>query len=271
MQAGLAASLPTPTRRILVRQPLLPSADGKPVVPVTIGRQLVRLQIDTGAETSALSEQGAARLRLRPGAPWRGIAGLGGVAAVPTASLHGLSFGGATWPNLRLPVMPLPLAPGVDGLIGADLLAGFVVGLDFPAGTLVLGRVLPPELARSTLSFLPGLRFPVVSAWLGTHRLPALLDTGAGGSAIDLASAGIPPASLAQDPVRRGSGAAGLAVPARMHRFDNLALGGTPLGGLTLQVTRLAPVLPMRLVLGMDVLRGRQLWVDYPRARLTLA
>ncbi len=255
-----------PTRRY----GLVAMGDGKPVVRLAAGRRDLLMQVDTGAETSVLTAAGAALLGLRPGAPWRRIAGLGGLAAYPTVWVTGLGFAGMACRDLRLPVMRLPLAAGVDGIIGIDLLRDFVVGLDLAAGAMTLTDALPTGVGHAALRFVPGAGLPVVTARVGQRLIPALLDTGAGGSAIDVAVSGMMAGALAEDPARLGYGAGGMAVPARLHRFDDISLGGRWLGTLTLRVTRLPAVLPMRLVLGIDVLRGRVLWIDYPGRRLAL-
>jgi predicted aspartyl protease len=93
-----------------------------------------RLVVDTGAGTSALSEQCAGRLGLpvRRNLRVRTVTGVGGVG---TLAVRGLCVGPLAVPDFRLAVVPLP-DDRVDGLLGLD----FFRALGAHSLTLVLGE-----------------------------------------------------------------------------------------------------------------------------------
>jgi hypothetical protein len=271
-------SLPALRPPIACRSPLptilhlLPTPDGAAVVTVLLNGLALRMQIDTGAETSVLTRTGAARLGLTPGAGRRAIRGLGGDAAYGTVAIDRIDFAGTTQRRLTLPVMRLAGTPGErDGLIGADLLAPFTLALDLREGRLTLfrdGRCGPPPgIDASTLPWISSHDLPVITASLDGYPLTALLDTGASASAVDEASAGLASAQGGPAPQFRSYGAGGIAIPTRLHRFTRLAVGSIALANPTLRVIHIAPAIGINMVIGLDLLAGRTVWIDYPSRR----
>jgi predicted aspartyl protease len=252
---------------------LLPFDADKPLVEIAVNGRRLRMQVDTGAETSVLTIAGAAAIGLSPGPLRRQVEGLGGTAGYGTVHLDRITFGGQVLRGLDLPVMQLRDAAGVDGLIGADLLAPYQVLLDFQARQMTLLRAdrcaAPhPPFAAIELAWTSPHAMPIVAARLNGRPLAALLDTGAHRSAIDTARSGLTEADLRRDPQVQSYGAGGQTLAGRAHRFASLTLGGVSLPGPTLQVITLDPTLAIGLVIGMDILAPRRLWLDYPGRRV---
>ncbi len=255
---------------VAARYALRDGPDGKPVVALRAGGQVLAMLLDTGAEISVLSASGAMRLGLAVSPDRRRVTGLAGTGEYGAAVLPLVHFAGRDLPRLRLPVMRLDGATGLDGLLGADLLGGFQVVIDLRAGLLTLYRspcAGPPAGASARQA---GGSLPIVQAFLDGRPLPALLDTGASSSAVDRAAAELGAGTLAGDIPGRSFAAGGQGFPVLLHRFGSLRVGRLTLRGVTLRVAPLSPALPMRLLLGIDVLHGRVLWIDYRRHRAAL-
>jgi hypothetical protein len=261
----------TPDCRItqVASLPLLPFAADKPVVEIALNGRPARMQVDTGAETSVLTMAGAASVGVSPGPSRQPVEGLGGTAAYGTVRLDRIVFGGQILRGTELPVMRLRGDSGLDGLIGADLLAPYQVLLDMISRRMVLFRAGScaeprPSFPSTGLAWVSRHAMPIVAARLNGRTITALLDTGANHSAANSSEAGLTEADLSNDPRVNSYGAGALPVAGRVHRFGSLILGGLSLPGPTLRVVTLDPALGIGLVIGMDILGARRLWLDYP-------
>ena len=257
---------------MVARLALLEFDGAKPRVDLRLNGRPMRMAIDSGAETSMLTGDGAAALGLAPGPTRRRVAGLAGTADYGVVRVARIEFAGETVRGLDLPIIPLAALTRIDGLIGADLLAAYLVALDFSTRQLTLYRprgcahVSPPWPA-TPLAWTGAEALPIVRAALDGRPLTALIDTGTNISAISAAAAGLTPADLRSDRSTQSFGAGGTSLPGRMHRFSRLSLGSLTLANPTLRVVTLDPALPFDMILGMDVLRGRRLWLDYAGRR----
>lgn len=268
------AAMPRCSLVMAATLPLLPDAEGKPVVAILAAGRLLRMQVDSGAETSVLTTASATRLGLVPSAA-RTVQGAGGVARYPTARLTAVDFGGQTIPTLTVPVMALRGGEAVDGLIGADLLAPFQVGFDPARAAITLYRAYHcrtphPPWPATALDWTGPWQIPVIGAVLDGHGIAAVLDTGSASSFVDARLAPVAAAVLRADPRRRAYAAGGMAVEGSLHRFGALRLGAVSLSTPRLRVVARMPAPGIGMVIGMDLLGDRALWLDYAGRRAYL-
>ena len=101
-----------------------------------------RMLLDTGASGILLSSQLAAAAGLKPGA----AVAMGGIGDKPDTTAHiayadSVKIGEMEFSNCPLYIVER-FPPAVDGIIGTDVFANFLIELDFPTSTLQL-RQLP--------------------------------------------------------------------------------------------------------------------------------
>ena len=169
----------------------------------------------------------------------------------------------------------------LDGLLGADFFSSFEVDLDLAHARMTLYERLvcaiaaPPWSQPFTSipvnrSLHDHLFFPVT---LDGHKLAAFIDTGAELSAVDRGAAlaiGVSGAALDQDPVADLRGAGSEFVKSRAHRFGRLEIGGETIRDRVIVVTNLR-LQDADLVLGIDFLRTRRVWLSYASHQIFLA
>lgn len=261
-----------------------------PLVVVRVNAQPIRLVVDTGAERTLLSTTTAARLGLRRDfehstRSW----GVGGPTARFDARLDGFELAGLAVPLHSVAVGDLnvtPLAGGIDGVLGTDVLRWFTVDLDAPGGQMTLYRAepcwvtAPPwpgpaiplggvRVTRHNLQFPRRLLLPIE---VDGVRTLALLDTGSQSSAVTLALAdriGVSAETLRADPSIILSGAGPNAVTVPLHRFRSMQVGNWVADNPRLPVLDLPheieqrPEVTDRLwqgLVGQDFLHGHRLW-----------
>ncbi len=260
--------------------PLLPNLSIT-AVRATLAGQDIALLIDTGAEISTVSRNGADRFDLRPGADARytQLSGIGGATFAPIVTVHDLGLGHGVAPSLELPVAVEFRAPvdglPVVGLFGTDFLSNYDVDLDVPHGHFGLYHAQgcpddmrpfdPPYLS---VPFRDDEGHIVVDIRLNGRPATAILDTGASTSLIDAADAGragVTADLLAPDRVGAVSGIASRAMPSHRHRFDSLEVGDERLSNVRLAV---ADTTIGETLLGRDFLRFNRVWISYRRRML---
>ena len=106
------------------------------------------------------------------------------------------------------------------------------------------------------------------------RQIIAIIDTGAQRTTLSTAAAqrlGVSEAILARDRSITARGAAGeqLSFP-RVHRFLSLEIGGEVMRGPELVVADIAPK-DADIVLGIDFLSSRRLWLSYGSQRIFLS
>ena len=116
------------------------------VVPVTIGYGdrvvQARLVLDTGASSTVISPEIAARLGINPGQTDKGIAQVVGGAILQTGivKLGYITAGPRTRTGLKVHIVPHNGPPvGFDGLLGMDFLRGLTYHIDFQRGLITWG------------------------------------------------------------------------------------------------------------------------------------
>ena len=164
---------------------------GHAVIPASANGKDLSLGIDTGGFGSSLTETGADRLGVA--APYRArlgavVPGIGGLwTSGGSVHLDKLRIGDLELDRIFLPVMMA--FPGVDGLVGPDILAKYDAEFDFAGKSFRLFKhhtcanhavtwTGPYIVIPFTLSRDGHIRVPVVLESASTTD--AILDTGAG-------------------------------------------------------------------------------------------
>jgi len=252
------------------------------LVPVTLDRARALLVVDTGAETSTITPEAVARLKLRRDGGHATLVGVAGALQSETVRLQWLDLGGIVWPEPSLSVGALPPFPGAEppvaGLLGADLLARYDVELDIPSRRMALYSVTgcgqyPPAGETDALPLSrTGSGLVFVSAMVDGQPVRALLDTGARTTLLSRRTAarlGVSGDMLTDDPTRSGVGIGLADVTVHRHRFNEVRLGSVVARRMVVDVVDLH--LPgVDMLLGMDFLASHQVWISYATGRLFL-
>jgi predicted aspartyl protease len=254
------------------------------LTPATLDGRAATLLVDTGAETTTLTPQAVAALNLpRDAAHTRTLVGVTGNVNSAGAKLRELVLAGRIVGGPRtVGVGELPSLEGIDppvaGLLGADVLAGFDVELDLPAGRMALYSPSTctdwhPWAGGVQASFRRGhggLAF--LDVQVDGRAVRALLDTGARTSLLTREAAlalGVTEATLDGDMARTGHGVGGGTLTLREHRFATFGLPGAVARNMILNVADL-PLAGAELLLGVDYLGHRHVWISYATSRLYL-
>lgn len=266
----------------LVRVAEMPLRTSHHLLLVTAGikDEPVRLLVDTGAERTVLTEAAVARLGLSRDAHRTRSVGVGGVSASWDARVPGIVLGGVLFPIKHVAVGRFQMGhlsfPGVDGLLGADILLAFDLDLDIPDHRLTLYRT---RRCADAVPPWPAVEVHGVEARRDRMLVPfavngvtgmAVLDTGAQASAVSAEMArraGASSKTLTGDPtiLVHGAGPSPVTVPVQM--FRTLRIGPEHV------VDPRLTVLPNDIglgdgLVGADFIRGRRLWVSFPTRRL---
>ncbi len=263
---------------------ILPS--GHPVVEVRLdGSAPRRFVIDTAASTTTILPQlravMPALVATQADSPLNGASGAVDVELAPIELLEtgGHSFHGREL--LLLPPGPVDML-GVDGILGADLIADYAVEMDMPGRKW---KMLPraDDAMRAGFSAsvpftLDSQRAPRLTIRVNGKDVPAVLDTGARGTIINWAAAraiGITP----DDPrLAKGTdvkGASRHATASFKVVLDELAIGAAVIAGREVRIADL-PVFEMlgyakgepAVILGIDYFADRRILIDHPQLRL---
>ena len=281
----LLATLACPARAQCQLNPAavipLRAIDGFPVIPATIRGTPVSFLLDTGAEAHLLLPEAVEALHLAvlPGSV--PMVGTGGARQVPIVMLDDVQLGPIRLDRALTPVAALPLVPlvvpPVVGLIGAPLLDRFDLDLDVPSGRLGLfsaggceGAVpdIAPRATTVALTILPD-RQALLPVTVNGAEIVALLDTGSRATLLTDDAAGRlglrAPASA-----NTSRGVDGTVLPVGHVRVRELRVGDDIRRDVPISIS---PVQLGRadLLLGLDFLRLRRVWISYVTARLVLA
>jgi predicted aspartyl protease len=242
------------------------------------------LLLDTGAERTVLTSGAAERVGGK--APQiefrRSLSGVTG--SLPSREVEFKSFmiGGVDipWRRARIATIAMPpVLSKVDGVLGTDVLGKFDIDLDLPNGRMSLYEkgICTPDWAASDAEIKFGrsavndhLFFPVQ---LDRRKITATIDTGAQRTTLSVATAramGITDAALTHDPPIQTRGIGSGALPSHIHQFESLTVGNIRLSNPEIVVTDLR-LRGIDLILGMDFLRSRRLWLSYASFRVFLS
>lgn len=143
--------------------------------------------LDTAVSSSTISRVRATQMRLRTRGN-RSAAAIGGSVGLQWATARSILFGGLRRTGGELAVIEMADAatsgdPAVAMLVGADLVAGYALDIDYPGRRFRLlqsGR-MPFRGATVPLRFGPDLRFYLSEIELDGRRVrPMVIDTGDG-------------------------------------------------------------------------------------------
>lgn len=145
------------------------------------GEKTLRLVVDTGATRILLSRSAARKAGLRPRGPVR-LYGIGSRAdaASYAARVESIRVGELELRDLEIDVLDQAFPPGVDGLLGPSVFAGYIVRLDSPRRRLDLLPAAGPPAGKAR-----GPHVLVDTEVKGIGRGRFLVDTGSGFSAVD--------------------------------------------------------------------------------------
>jgi predicted aspartyl protease len=251
------------------------------LVPVRLNGQERMFLVDTGAQTSTLTPETAAALRLpRDGTRATVLVGVSGSVRVPNVLVKRFDLGRLTLADKSFGVGAIPAFPGVTpavaGLLGADVLSAYDVDLDLPRARLTLYAAqgcadyqpFPARVAVPLHRSHGGLAF--LDAVVNGRSVRALLDTGARTTLLSRSTAaglGVTDAALAGDPRRRGQGIGLGAIDLHQHRFAEFGLPGNVQRDVAVDVGDMH--LPgVEMLLGADYLSARRTWISYSTGRL---
>ena len=178
-------------------------ASGRIVVEARVnGQGPFAFALDTGASISAIFDKLRNELQLEP-IPGQVVLIHGTVASgrFPLLAVRSVEVGREVWAENRFASLPgdSVINTGIDGILGVDFLRQYAVG--FSTRDRVV-RLYPPELVGgrsyrgwATVPLEPeyigknGAALYLVETQLGSHRIPAIFDLGAGLNMINPAAA----------------------------------------------------------------------------------
>lgn len=272
--------------RSATMQPLEILPSGHPVVQVSIdGSAPKRFVIDTAASSTTIMPKLRAEM---PGLVAKlsddPVDGAAGRVDVETTVVRQVGVAGHGFRSPEL--MLLPPGPtdhlGIDGILGADLIADFVVELDMPGRSWRMAPKVEAGmldgLSASVPFVLDEMRAPRLTISLNGVEVPAILDTGARGTIINWAAAkaiGLSPHSPGLAKASDIKGATNHAMPSVEAPIDALAIGEAKVEGRKVRVADLsifkvlgfAPEQPA-VILGIDMFADRRFVIDHPGLRL---
>ena len=258
-----------------------------PIVTLSANGYAVTLVLDTGAERTVLTPEVAERIGAqRPSIEFqRQVHGIAGGIASYEAELRTFAAGGVAIPWRRVLVAPVTMAKvfptPLDGLLGADVLSDFDIDLDLPRHEITFYpkqscSAATPNWTGPYTSINTGfsrgerLFFPVQ---LDGHRLTAIIDTGSQSTVLARSSAhalGLSDAMLSQDRAMTMQGVAGGPMSAHLHQFGRLEVGTLIVRNPSIVVADLQ-LSEADIVLGVDFLSSRRLWLSYGSRQIFLS
>lgn len=276
---------------------LRPSPDYPRVfVQASVGGDVGTFMVDTGADTSAITADAAARWGLQVEPDWGVVQGFSGTAIVSAGMLPSLEFGDLSVPHVTA-LVDVPGLPdraemmAIDGVLGNNVWSRFTVAIDYPSSMMTLyppGEVAAPRWATPLHFDGQHLKTPLVVQPSGRGQprsgVVGWVDTGASGLTL-CGAAGV----LFQVPYTEGLEALrGIGTPetlpphlyfrtTRRHPARRAWLGGRRLTQLPdLVWMDYDPARSGSCPAGFEALIGHEffahhvLWLDYVRGQIWL-
>ena len=255
------------------------AAGNVPLVLASINGQPTVMILDTGSDTTLLSVPAAQRLGLRPaGLPALQQAAGGRSVAIPVR-LDYLALGQAA--SLRPTAMVGQVPPGLDGVVGLNVLGAYELDLDVPSGRATLYRArpcadaLPPWTGPYTQLGIQQLRsgHMFVRAELDGRPVSGMLDTGASSTIVSVSTArdaGVTMQELRSLPVGRALTLNASGMEVRPRTFASLRIGPDEIASPRLLVADVPPGMG-DVVVGGDYLATRRLWFSFLTGRVFVA
>lgn len=256
------------------------------LVPGALNHNGVLLLVDTGAEASIVTPQAEMEFGLdRDGRRHTTLHGIGGQITMVNPRVTSFTVGDIELMDVGMAVGPLPAIPATDppigGLVGADYLSDYDVGLDMPRHTITLYNVqgCGDDFApwQHAVSVVPIRRqykdLLTLDVTVDGQTMNALLDSRARGTTISAAAAqrlGLDGVALAHDRATSERGVDRNTLASHLHQFGELRVGHEVFHGPHLEVAPL--LLPgAEMLLGADYLRTRHVWLSYAMRRMFVA
>jgi len=139
--------------------------------------------IDTGARGMARVDSAlVAKLKLQRVGKMQGGDPSGRTITMDVVQLDSIAFGGVQFNNVRAPTRDYNASgrlPKIDGILGFDLFAEYLLTMDFPAKRVQLRRgELPQADGEEVLSYESPNGTPVVELSVGSLKVKGRIDTG---------------------------------------------------------------------------------------------
>jgi predicted aspartyl protease len=255
-------------------------ADGlSPVASVLLnGSATYKFVVDTGASNSSIRPRDAKLMALADVGDDVGV-GSTGNTAVRLVRAESMALAGLTRRSMTLAALDGPTFddPAVTGLLGTDMFEGAIVRFDFRRGQLAILK-RPPGGTRWIATDARWLRPWKIMLPVRINGVSAMafLDSGAQHSVVNPALADA--AGLKKgDAAREISGMSGDMIALSSSRAQSIAIGPWLWADADIDVAHL-PVFERllgsdvpQLMLGADLLRGREFVIDYAKERIWLA
>jgi predicted aspartyl protease len=283
----LVADVPDSCGTVRLGETTVATLRNAPIVTSFANGMAVTLLLDTGAQTTILTPPVAQRIGAqRPSIEFqRQMHGIAGSLQTSEVELRSFTMGGVAIPWRRVRVAPINVASifsaPLDGVLGVDTLSSFDVDLDLPGHRMILYEKQicagatpawrePYAKIAAGRSLGDHLFFPVQ---LEGRKLAAFIDTGAQFTVLSTKAAaalGVTEAALAHDRVIVVHGAAAEQLNAHVHHFSQLAVGSEIIRNLEIVVTDVR-LNDADLVLGIDFLGSRRVWMSYGSQQIFLS
>lgn len=259
--------------------------------PVSINGQAPMLfLVDTGAVRTKIHAAASSQLGLMGNGRRSYAIGTDGSRGPTTEDVTApsLEFAGVVHVSKNLAIDPLLVdgRPTKAGTVGADLLSGYDVELDFPAGQLRLHRVKECNDSDQPLRpwTSPYNTVPLKRSSRGLISLPVVmdgkalelaLDTGSNRTSVSMKAAvdklGLDVDLLkAQAPPKRSTNSTGAHAVSYAKRLERIDIGRQSYGNVEILFSELE-VAPYDGLLGLDFLGNRKIWLSYATGQMFLA
>ena len=156
-----------------------------PVIEVTVnGQGPFLFAIDTGGQGMARVDSSlVTRLKLPTVDKMQASDGSGrNTRTLDVVQLESITFGGVQFKDVRAPTRDYntsPSLPRIDGILGFNLFADYLLTLDYPAKRVRLERgELPKSNGADVLSFESPRGIPVIELIVGSNKVNAHIDSG---------------------------------------------------------------------------------------------
>lgn len=265
---------------------VLPS--NHPVAEVTIdGQGPFRFVIDTAASGTAVVPRLRAALAtlLQPDAP-APLDAVSGRAQIETVRLPLLTTDGRTYRNVRAVALPPSSVDGlgVDGILGADIVANYVLEINMAGRAWRMAESLEPDAYHGMYAPVPieltAGKAPKLRVRVDGVDMPAILDTGAKGTMMNWPAAralGLTSGSPDLKPSDAVKGATGHATPSVSARFGMIEVGGARFFDRSIRIADLPVFAALGMagapavILGMDAFKDRRFIVDHLGKKLFIS
>lgn len=260
--------------------PLHPTDNGRFTVPISIGGQELRLEVDSGARFHVLAASVADAMKLeRTQVTSKTPTMFGGAQLSEYITAKNVNLAGLQTLGLQMFVLPDSRLHGEDGFLASDLLVHFDVELDYVAGRMNLfsscsGRsAYWPHKDAAVIPFTTNsYNQIIVQMRLDGTSVRAFVDTGASASVFDTNAMEKTFGLTTTSPsVQHISGATDNTGRYR-HTFDRLELGAITLPQAEVEFLQGSSngSSSSTLFIGSNILRNYHVYISYADRTLTL-